>query len=105
MREATGDDRDPHRRHALRDTRRGSPHGSKTEGDSAGRGARLVAAACGGDEETGQDTTTTAAAASDLSGGTLKLAQTADVDVAFDPTRVPTIRSRGSTTAAACCVR
>ena len=47
----------------------------------------LVAAACGGDEDTGADTTTSAAPAGDLSGGTLKLAQTADVDVAFDPTR------------------
>ena len=47
----------------------------------------LVGAACGGDEDTGADTTTSAAPSGDLSGGTLKLAQTADVDVAFDPTR------------------
>jgi peptide/nickel transport system substrate-binding protein len=47
----------------------------------------LVAAACGGDEDTGQDGATTAAPAADLQGGTLQLAQTADVDVAFDPTR------------------
>jgi len=47
----------------------------------------LVAASCSDDGDTGDDAATSAAPAGDLSGGTLKLAQTADVDVAFDPTR------------------
>ena len=47
----------------------------------------LVAAACGGDDGTTDDTGSTSVPSADLKGGTLKLAQTADVDVAFDPSR------------------
>jgi peptide/nickel transport system substrate-binding protein len=46
----------------------------------------IVAAACGSDSSS--DTPSTSGSASgDLSGGTLQLAQTGDVDVAFDPTK------------------
>ena len=45
----------------------------------------IVAAACGGNGDTGETTDTSAAPAGDLSGGTLTMAQLADVISAFDP--------------------
>ena len=45
----------------------------------------LVAAACGDDGDTGDDTTNSEAPSGDLSGGTLRMAQLADVVSAFDP--------------------
>ncbi|HET9310723.1 MAG TPA: ABC transporter substrate-binding protein [Actinomycetota bacterium] len=45
----------------------------------------LVAAACGGDDDPGQDEETTGAPAENLSGGTLTMAQLADVVSGFDP--------------------
>ena len=45
----------------------------------------LVAAACGSDGDPAEDTSATELPAGDLSGGTLRMAQLADVDAAFDP--------------------
>ena len=45
----------------------------------------LVAAACGDNGDTGDDTTDSEAPSGDLSGGTLRMAQLADVVSAFDP--------------------
>jgi len=45
----------------------------------------LVAAACGGNDDSGDDGATSEAPSGDLSGGTLNMAQLADVVSAFDP--------------------